>query len=392
MSNKKKLRIAFSWQTLTSENLGVGALAQSQIALVREAATSLGIEIEAVEFCPIGPNLELAKSMKCELADPLSIKNIVLGKSRYLKQLKECDAVFDIGAGDSFSDIYGFKHFFFLSLSKYFALMLGKPLVMSPQTIGPFSRNIVKRMAKYLMHRSAKVFARDDMSMAILREMGITENAQEVIDVAFSLPFEKQSYQDDIVRVGINVSGLLMNGGYTGNNQFGLKVDYPAVITGILDKFTAMPGVEVHLVGHVLADTMPVEDDYLANIALQKQYPMVKIAPKFKSPSEAKSYISGLNFFTGARMHACIGAFSSGVPVVPMAYSRKFNGLFGSLGYYAVADLKADDTTIAIEKILTGFDERSQLKEKVDAGNIIAQQKLQGYRVFIQQFLAQLVK
>ena len=37
-------------------------------------------------------------------------------------------------------------------------------------------------------------------------------------------------------------------------------------------------------------------------------------------------------------MHACIAAFSSGVPVVPMAYSRKFAGLFGTLGYMRTVD------------------------------------------------------
>ena len=140
------------------------------------------------------------------------------------------------------------------------------------------------------------------------------------------------------VRVGLNVSGLLMNGGYTGKNMFGLTTDYPALIREILRRFTAMEGVETHLVGHVISESQPVEDDFRASEALAEEFPGAVLAPRFASPSEAKSYIAGMDFFMGARMHACIAAFSSGVPVIPMAYSRKFAGLFGTLGYERTVD------------------------------------------------------
>ena len=70
------------------------------------------------------------------------------------------------------------------------------------------------------------------------------------------------------VRVGLNISGLLMNGGYTGKNMFGLTTDYPALIREILRRFTAMEGVETHLVGHVISESQPIEDDFRANEAL----------------------------------------------------------------------------------------------------------------------------
>ncbi|WP_124948698.1 polysaccharide pyruvyl transferase family protein [Sulfuriferula thiophila] len=380
----KKLKIGFAWQTLTSENLGVAALAQSQIALAKEAANTAGYELEAIEFCPTGPKLGLAKELGCELADPLSIKKIILGKSRYVGQMRSCDLVLDIGAGDSFSDIYGQKHFFFLCLSKLIALGLKKPLILSPQTIGPFSASWVKKLAVFIMHRSKKVFARDGMSMKTLVDMGVVNNTEEVIDVAFCLPYEKKVLSgQNKTRVGINVSGLLMNGGYTRDNQFGLSVEYQSLINQVIEYFLTQPDVEIHLVGHVLADTMPVEDDYIANMALHAKYPSLVVAPKFNSPSEAKSYISSLDFFTGARMHACIAAFSSGVPVIPMAYSRKFNGLFGALGYWHLADLKTDDTENALSKIINGYNNRSNLKTEVDSGNIIAQEKLSHYKNYL---------
>ena len=66
----------------------------------------------------------------------------------------------------------------------------------------------------------------------------------------------------------------------------------------------------------------------------------------------------------GARMHACIAAFSSGVPVVPMAYSRKFAGLFGTLGYERTVDCTAEENEAILEKIARAFEARDRLREE----------------------------
>ena len=58
------------------------------------------------------------------------------------------DCVVDIGAGDSFAEIYGLKRFLFLWLTKVYALMQGRPLLLAPQTIGPFTKPLYKALAK----------------------------------------------------------------------------------------------------------------------------------------------------------------------------------------------------------------------------------------------------
>lgn len=381
---RPRIRIAFMWQTLTSENLGVGALAQSQIAIARAAALRAGVEIEGIEFSSSGTADSRTVDPEVTSADPLSPKNILLGRSRYIQQLKTCDLVLDIGAGDSFSDIYGAKHFAFFCLSKTIAIALRKPLVLSPQTIGPFHSRWAQLVAAMLMSRARRIFARDGLSMEYLRSLGRAENADEVIDVAFRLPFDRSGdVAPALTRVGINVSGLLQNGGYTKDNQFGLTVNHRELVEQLILRFSAMPKVEIHLVPHVLSPSLPVEDDYAAIVELKRRFPKTLLAPKFRSPSEAKSYIANMSFFTGARMHACIAAFSSGVPVVPMAYSRKFNGLFNSLGYMHIADMRRDTTAAALEKIIDGFENRNDLIGEIDRGNRTATEKLQKYEDYL---------
>ena len=64
---------------------------------------------------------------------------------------------------------------------------------------------------------------------------------------------------------------------------------------------------------------------------------------------EAKSYISRMDVLIGSRMHATIASFTSGVPTIPVAYSRKFAGFFGNLDYPVLVDLAEMGTQPAIE-------------------------------------------
>lgn len=171
----------------------------------------------------------------------------------------------------------------------------------------------------------------DIEALQALRDLGYQGQVIEASDVALRLPYDPPAPQrrEGPMRVGINVSGLLMNGGYSGQNEFGISLDYPALMRNLI-RFFQSEGCEVHMVAHVLPQDRAKthrEDDYFAAAQLVKEFPGTVLAPAFDSPSDAKTYIATLDFFMGARMHACIAAFSAGVPVVPMAYSRKFAGL-----------------------------------------------------------------
>jgi polysaccharide pyruvyl transferase WcaK-like protein len=104
----------------------------------------------------------------------------------------------------------------------------------------------------------------------------------------------------------------------------------------------ARDNVRLELIGHDIQgpNAGNTFEDYYVCKQLARAFPRCMVAPFFYSPIEAKSYISGLDLLIGSRMHACIAAYSSGVPVFPLAYSRKFSGLFADrLGYRHGVDL-----------------------------------------------------
>jgi len=381
------LTIGLLWHSSTSDNLGVGALTESQIHIINQAATRAGVSVRYRVFGTNGGKNYFAQDENMVRGSSISFKRVLLGMSDFPKEIRQCDIVFDIGEGDSFTDIYGGARFRTQIISKMSVLLANIPLILSPQTIGPFEGVINRNVANALMRRCAKVFARDGLSFDYLKRSNVAERSDEVVDVAFRLPFQRRIIHTDKIQVGINISGLLYNGGYTGQNQFGLTVNYPELMRTVLDRFSQRGDCQVWLVAHVLADSLPVEDDYKVSQKLSDLYPTIHLAPKFASPSEAKSFISGMDFFVGARMHACIAAFSSGVPVVPLAYSRKFNGLFSTLQYPFFGDCKEATDEQILKLILDGFEAREQLRQAVERGNKIADTKLMRYEQFVEHTL-----
>ena len=146
--------------------------------------------------------------------------------------------------------------------------------------------------------------------------------------------------------------------------------------------------MQLHLIPHVIYDTEGVDDDYSVCSSISEKYSNVKLAPKFESAIEAKSYISSMDLFSGARMHSTIGATSSGVPVIPIAYSRKFNGLFDTLNYPYYIDAKADITIDeAINKFMHYKDNIRELKAGIEQAKEIYIDKIEKYKLNLEKVL-----
>jgi len=359
------LNIALLGYDAHNDNLGVGALTVSAVQMLRDIALKEQIKLCILIIgkggerpaCVSGP--DISERRVRPLARPWELLRVIM----------ECDLVIDISGGDSFSGIYGRRRLAIIFVQKFLAHILRRPVIMAPQTVGPFTGQISRKLAAITIRRSALVATRDDYSTAYVRKLGIDRKVIEASDIALRLPFSAPSKRPlGSAQIGLNVSGLLMQGGYTGDNMFALKADYPVLIRRLIKGFLELEDAcEVHLVGHVIAwRGQGQEDDYAACRALAEEFPSVRVAPAFVAPSEAKSFIAGLDFFMGARMHACIAAFSAGVPVVPMAYSRKFAGLFGSLGYEYTVDCTAESTDNIEESIFSAFAHRAQMAREIE--------------------------
>lgn len=377
----EELAVGLLWHSINSANLGVGALTVGNLAIAREAAMQAGFKprFTILGFLDAGHG-RYVHDVDVEMF-PLNTRAMAPGGT-YWRKLKSLDCVLDIGAGDSFADIYGGKRFAYMWLTKAMAVARRTPLLLSPQTIGPFDRQPHTWLAAGAMNASDGVVVRDPLSFDVARTMSPRARVIQSVDVAFALPYQRRNKPDpQRLEVGLNVSGLLFNRGYSGSNEFGMQVDYAAYTRRLIEALLEQADVSVQLICHVNSDEVPKDDDRAVADRLSAEYPGVVRVPDFPSPSAAKSYISGLDFLVAGRMHACIAAFSSGVPVVPVAYSRKFSGLFeGVLRYPHLVPVTGLTTDEAVTFTLEKLRERARLRAEIETGLAAVEGLLDAYR------------
>lgn len=386
----RRCRVALLWHSASSGNLGVGALTVANIALVRSVAEELGIDVELTIMGMADGD------MPSLVDDRVAVRAIdfrrLLSPLGLFAWLRRCDLVLDIGAGDSFASIYSAKRFAMLFYSKVAAWAARVPLVLSPQTIGPFARAPYPALAGWILSRAAAVVARDTRSAEVARDLAPGARVVLAADVAFLLPHESRAAErggatGGRLRVGVNISGLLLHAARTGRNPYGLEISYPDFVGRLLDSLSIRADVELHLVTHAISGGDASDDDASAADEMAARYPGAIRVPEFTHPSEAKAYISSLDFLIASRMHACIAAFSAGVPVVPVAYSRKFKGVFGLLGYDVEVPVRGMGTEEAVAYTLGALDRRGELSRSIADGMTRVTALLDGYRAVLREML-----
>ena len=313
-------------------------------------------------------------------------KRIILANS-CLRHIHEADFAASIAGGDSFSDFYGLGRLLYVALPQILVLLSGRKLVLLPQTVGPFRRAFSRAVAKYILARAELIYARDSAGQDLVQKLlGRKYTPKKVgfcYDVAFAVEPRMPESQallgmttreaTDSVLVGLNVSGLLVAGGHTRNNIFGLVIDYETLIYDLAEFLIDRKKARVLLIPHVLGGEEDPESDSVASeriydVLRRKYRDSVAFIGSVSDPSEIKYIIGTCDFFVGSRMHACIAAVSQCVPAVSIAYSDKFVGVMGTLG---LASLVMDARKMSRQEVLASieraYDRRDALRKQLEA-------------------------
>lgn len=349
-----------------SSNKGCEALSYAVMSLLNSIESfkpltivNINIHKSMGEFSKIYPNIKFVNIR-------MRVKRLSFWKA-VKAELKDSDAILDITHGDSFADIYGKKWFAETTLVKTFLVHSKVLFILMPQTYGPFKARWAKVWAKYIIKNADRVYTRDTLSFNYLKELKIKNNVINTLDLAFALPYKKEEKKNDKIRVGLNVSGLLWNDCETKANGFGLSVDYCSYCRQLISELLKNKNYEVILVPHVLCDEREglefFENDSKAIRKLFAEFPSCSFPNSFKTALDVKNYIANLDILIAARMHASIAAFSSGVAVIPFAYSRKFEGVYSDLKYPYLVDGKKNGTQDALEKTLSYINNYLELQD-----------------------------
>ncbi|MDX2114093.1 MAG: polysaccharide pyruvyl transferase family protein [Planctomycetota bacterium] len=295
--------------------------------------------------------------------------------------LRRASAFLDISGGDSFTSLYGAERFRAVTWPKRMALRMRKPLVLLPQTYGPFDDES-RREAARLVRGAAACWARDARSFEILRELlGDRFDAERHrlgVDVAFLLDRRAPAEWTPPARqageplAAVNVSGLIFNDPEKARTRYGFKADYAVLKRRVVERLVD-EGARVLLVPHVVTPRGHYESDTAAAEAVAGSLPAAKrervtIAPECGDPREAKHMIAQADWFCGTRMHATIAGLSSGVPTCSVAYSDKTLGVFETCGQGGeVFDPRRAETEEIVERVVDAFARREAMRSSLAA-------------------------
>ena len=321
------MRALILWSDPRSTNLGVRVLAAGTGALVRAA---LGCDTE-LAYQGYGPG-----DAPVRIGDPRRLVRRLLHLSdELIDWLRGFDLVVDTRAGDSFSDIYGLPRHLNMSLVHEAVLRAKIPIVLGPQTVGPFGTRRGRALALRTVRSARLVMARDSESFAVARKLG-AGRAVLTTDVVFALDRPRSALvQRDIL---LNVSGLLWD-----RNAHVDHVRYQQTVRQLVSELSSR-GRTVSLLAHVLDSPLP-DNDVPVGRLLAEELGVELVVPD--DLDDVRSIVGGSRLVIGSRMHACLNALSVGTPALPLAYSRKFRPLLDALGWPHTVDLKTADQPVA---------------------------------------------
>lgn len=300
------------------------------------------------------------------------------------RALVAADAVLDISGGDSFSDIYSPLQQRMTIEPKRLALRLCRPLLLLPQSYGPFTDDRARRTARSILCAAEAAWARDPDAYAQLQDLlgpAFTPDRHHAgVDVAFRLrsvpPKELPSHlrrwlepPRPVPVAGVNISGMLYNRSDAAD-RFGLSVDYPALLRELVVQLLERSEANVVLVSHVLgaspASDQQAATDLVASIPGHHRS-RVTVAPPLSTPGEVKGLVSRLDWLCGTRMHATIAALSSGVPASVIAYSPKARGVFATCGMAdEVVDARRTDDRSGLQALLDSWHRRELVRKTLE--------------------------
>lgn len=262
-------------------------------------------------------------------AHKITFKNII-------SQINNYDVFISVG-GDNYcygesSDIYTLDR----EIKK-----AGKKLILWGASVGEEDLSPAKIED---LKRFDLLLARETLTVAALKNSGC-QNVKLVADGAFlmektELPLPEKFLENKTV--GFNFSPLV----FTKNTKS--KVAAFLLINHILET----TDFHIALAPHVIQKGNNDYETLKEFFEKYKETNRVFLLPDNLNATEYKGYIARMRFFIGARTHATIAAYSTGVPTMVLGYSVKSKGI--------AKDIFGE------EKLVLGIDEIS------DAGKLIA--------------------
>lgn len=263
-----------------------------------------------------------------------------------IDEIASSDLLFNNGGGNINSLFY--EELYKQTLTILAASFLGKPVILSGQTIGPFTNSIHAKIAKIALNRIDTITFRDkNVSMQRLRAIGINKpTMQDTADDAITLPILSRDVIEHLILDNQGAKWLKLNSDIIAilNISADLRANEKETLSQFDKEVTLLSCVADKLIDEHNAKIILLPTDYcvvaddrflLREIKkTMKHGAQVLIVEQEYDAIKLKSLISIADIAIGVRYHFNVFATSSGVPCIGVA-----NGAYQKTKLKGVMDL-----------------------------------------------------
>jgi|GEM_PF-1021305 polysaccharide pyruvyl transferase WcaK-like protein len=298
------------------------------------------------------------------------------GRRRYVKALAHADLVISIGS-ERINDNFH-QQLYFALYGYWFAKMLGKPMILYAQTIGPLRFWQSRWLTRWVLNKCDVITVRDKRSLEVLEEISVTRPKIELVadpaiqqkpvpeETALRLLAQEGVDLAAKPRLGISVLRWNYSNAPSGKKPEEYYAEYVATVSRLADHFLERYGGSVifvstnHAVHGNRDDDKEVARDVLARMQHKSR---AFVLEKLYRPDELKGIIGEMDLFIASRMHSCIFSTAMHVPTLALSYQFKLRAFMALLGMERFAK---DFAKLSFEELRDDLDllwsEREQVR------------------------------
>ena len=259
-----------------------------------------------------------------------------------------------------------------------FNKMLGKPVMIWANSLGPFNPKCIRPFVKWVLNKVDLITTREATSKKILDDIGVTAPAFVTADAAFTLPPIPQKEAMMIVEqetkipknklmVGVSVIPWSFPGEQGDvNKKF---ENYLKAVAGAADHL--IEKLNAHIIFFPQVIHSPMKDDRPISIEVFnkiKNKSKATVLTADYTPEQIKGMYGCMSLLIGTRFHSCILAQSMHVPTIAIEYDGH-----KALGIMRLLDLEeyvCDINTITTPELTSKIDkiwaERDEVKKRLE--------------------------
>jgi colanic acid/amylovoran biosynthesis protein len=277
----------------------------------------------------------------------------LLGIAAKKRVTHNADLIVVLG-GDDISEYYDVR--IWKQIANLWTLTRDAPTILLGQTLGPFDRRANLAAAK-LFFPAMHIFPRDRWCTGYLKdELGLTRRVHQSTDLAYAdLPLQHRAdIRDSVLEAhGLQPDGyatMIVSGlgskYYTPDRN--LFLDRHAAIANAIMGRAEMAGRKLCLLAHTFgiygneADNVRAVHERLApDVAARTVLVTDQIMP-----TRARFVLGNGLFTVTGRMHPAVSTFQMGKPAISLAYSKKYEGVIGTMLGRSDLIIEANDAAL----------------------------------------------